>query len=72
VADYPFTTLRPQLGRVQALRPDGSSSHVTLAAEQVLARTTLADIPGLVEGAHANRGLVRVCCVNSQQRRQSL
>jgi GTP-binding protein len=42
VAPYPFTTLHPHLGRVRA------SAH---------AEFTLADIPGLVDGAHANRGL---------------
>ena len=42
VAPYPFTTLHPHLGRVRA------SAHVEF---------TLADIPGLVDGAHANRGL---------------
>ncbi len=42
VAPYPFTTLHPHLGRVR------TSAHEEL---------TLADIPGLVEGAHANRGL---------------
>ena len=60
VADYAFTTLRPQLGRVQAEGGESAaSSRVSAAAAQLLARATLADIPGLVEGAHANRGLVR-------------
>jgi GTP-binding protein len=44
VASYPFTTLQPHLGRVC------TSSHPDDAL-------TLADIPGLVDGAHANRGL---------------
>jgi GTP-binding protein len=42
VAPYPFTTLNPVLGTVQ--EPD-------------LTSYTVADIPGLVEGAHKNVGL---------------
>ena len=41
-APYPFTTLTPMVGVVEF---DGFS------------RCTVADIPGLIEGAHANRGL---------------
>ena len=44
VAAYPFTTLRPQLG---ALRADGPAASVVVVA----------DIPGLIAGAAANRGL---------------
>ena len=42
VASYPFTTLTPQVGVVPL------SGHL---------RCTVADIPGLIEGAHENRGL---------------
>ncbi len=42
IAEYPFTTLVPQLGVV---KPDNSDPFV------------IADIPGIIEGAHYGRGL---------------
>jgi GTPase len=45
-AAYPFTTLHPQIGVIDY--PDQRGGGRTLL---------LADVPGLIEGAHENRGL---------------
>jgi GTP-binding protein len=42
-APYPFTTLQPQVGVVEFT--------------ELYERITLADVPGLIDGAHENRGL---------------
>ncbi|CAB3367427.1 Hypothetical predicted protein [Cloeon dipterum] len=42
VADYPFTTVRPEVGIIEY--PD-------------LTKVSMADLPGLLEGAHINRGM---------------
>jgi GTP-binding protein len=50
VADYPFTTLEPNLG---ILKFPISNSQFSNAQNRII----LADIPGLIEGASAGKGL---------------
>lgn len=52
IADYPFTTLIPQLGVVRFGNNGGRSSEGGGSREFIIA-----DIPGLIEGAHEGRGL---------------
>lgn len=51
IANYPFTTLMPNLGRL-----DGDSDLGTWGFSS---RATLADLPGLIRGAHLGKGLGR-------------
>ncbi|XAL98522.1 GTPase ObgE [Phycisphaeraceae bacterium D3-23] len=50
IADYPFTTLKPQLGIAKLDSPGPASSGVGR-------RLVFADIPGLIENAHQGQGL---------------
>lgn len=51
IADYPFTTLMPNLGRL--------NGDPALGAGMYSSEATLADLPGLIEGAHLGKGLGR-------------
>ena len=47
IADYPFTTLMPNLGRL--------NGDPSLGAQMYTSEATLADLPGLIEGAHLGK-----------------
>jgi GTP-binding protein len=49
IADYPFTTLEPNLGVLDLAGPDGTGDDER--------RPTIADVPGLIEGASSGAGL---------------
>jgi GTP-binding protein len=58
IADYPFTTLVPNLGVVRL--DDGHTGHEPLNGTNAIDRAfemVVADIPGLIEGASEGRGL---------------
>ena len=63
VAPYPFTTLMPQLGAMtpaNAMRAATEAEEDSAASEAEPERPpVLADLPGLVEGAHKGKGLGR-------------
>jgi len=54
IADYPFTTLVPVLGVVHPVRKLGFSNKVKAGKFRSF---VVADIPGLIEGAHKGAGL---------------
>jgi GTPase len=49
IADYPFTTLEPNLGVLDLAAPDDPAGDER--------RPTIADVPGLIEGASSGAGL---------------
>jgi GTP-binding protein len=49
IADYPFTTLEPNLGVLELAGPDDPAGDER--------RPTIADVPGLIEGASSGAGL---------------
>src|SRR6202008_472197 len=58
IANYPFTTLEPNLGVVSADSvPQSSSSGANKGTADVARTFVVADLPGLIEGAHEGAGL---------------
>jgi GTP-binding protein len=56
IADYPFTTLEPNLGVVRTDRPNGARAGGSGTGPGDF-ELVVADIPGLIEGASEGRGL---------------
>src|SRR5213078_2047431 len=52
IADYPFTTLEPNLGVLDLAADPGSGDP-----DSADRRVTIADVPGLIEGASSGAGL---------------
>ena len=59
IAPFPFTTLMPNLGAVAADPADADADADDADAPPAVAAPIVADLPGLIEGAHAGRGLGR-------------
>ena len=63
VAAYPFTTLNPHIGMVGgdkfqvAGEREGKLCRASFASKYINPCTPVADIPGLIPGAHDNKGL---------------
>lgn len=58
IANYPFTTLEPNLGVVSADSvPQSASSGVGKESNDIGRTFVVADLPGLIEGAHEGAGL---------------
>ncbi|XP_068091635.1 GTP-binding protein 10 [Hyperolius riggenbachi] len=57
IADYPFTTVQPELGKI--MYPD-------------FKQISVADLPGLIEGAHINRGMGHKFLKHIERTRQLL
>jgi GTP-binding protein len=58
IANYPFTTLEPNLGVVSADSvPQSASSGANKGAADIGRTFVVADLPGLIEGAHEGAGL---------------
>lgn len=54
IADYPFTTLAPQLGVAELDGPGPAAAATTAGGRR---RIVIADLPGLIEGASEGHGL---------------